>query len=189
MSEKKLEICSQLCRARCCKGPSPTITVFDIVRILKYLNACPKNITKYFEVYSHREYTEVVLPSQTGISLSNSTMQTLRERLGDLYESLLIVKLRKSSEKTCIFLTDDNKCSIYPVRPLGCRAYPVKITGIDNECLLVKHGIDLSEEFRYLKKYLEELVIHYRLIVKYYVNSLEKLAKLVELMWNITSTV
>jgi len=109
----------------------------------------------------------------------------LRSRLQDYYTSLLIVKLRKREDNSCIFLKEDNSCSIYPVRPIGCRAYPVKITGLDEECLLVKHGVNLSEEYRYLRTYLSELVTHYRLVVKYYVDTIEKLIRLVETLWNI----
>lgn len=181
------ETCSRVCKARCCQGPSPTLTVFDVARILRYIQASPRDLTNYFEIYTHSEYTENILPTRTGTRLSRDTLRVLRERLGDLYESLLIIKLRKREDNSCIFLTEDYRCSIYPVRPLGCRAYPLKVTGVDEECLLVKYGFSLEEEQRYLKMYLEELFRHYRMLVSNYIDSIEKLVRAVELVWSTIS--
>ncbi|GEM_PF-5827518 len=186
MSKNILDICRR-CGAKCCKGPSPTITIFDIIRILKFLNDRPDSIEKYFEIYTHEYYVKHVLPSRFGIRLSNNVEELLNRRLGDLYKNLLIVKLRKRSDNSCIFLTDDYRCSIYDVRPMACRAYPMKIQGVDNDCLLVQEGIELSEEKVFLEQYIRELVLHYEIFVKSYVCSIRDLVRVVELFWNAVS--
>jgi hypothetical protein len=39
----------------------------------------------------------------------------------------------------CSFLNDDNKCSIYEIRPAGCRTYPPAKLRLTPEQLVVLH--------------------------------------------------
>ncbi len=186
MSKDTLSACRR-CGAKCCRGPSPTITIFDIIRILKFLGEKPHNIDRYFEIFTHEHYIKHVLPSRFGIKLSDSTETFLERRLGDLFRRLLIVKLRKREDNSCIFLTKDCICSIYDVRPMACRAYPLKIQGIDESCLLVQEGFELRQEEKFLEQYMRELVMHYEIFVRFYVCSIESLIRVLELFWNAVS--
>ncbi len=179
---RKEEICRE-CGARCCKGPSPNITIFDVVRILKYLNKSPENVLDYFEIYTHEEYLCKVLPERYNVSISYETIRELKRRLGKYFENLLIVKLRKE-ENSCIFLQNDYKCSIYPVRPIACRAYPLKITGIDDSCPMAKRGIDLSYERNMLNIYVREMEDHYRIFMEREITSIRRLIGVISDIWS-----
>ncbi|NPA23384.1 MAG: YkgJ family cysteine cluster protein [Crenarchaeota archaeon] len=180
--KRKEEICRE-CGARCCKGPSPNITIFDVVRILKHLGRPPKDVLQYFEVYTHEEYLCNVLPSRYNVTISYETIMELKRRLGRYFERLLIIKLRKV-DHSCIFLKDDNTCSIYPVRPIACRAFPLKVTGPDESCLLIRYGVDLSFERYMLNIYVREMEDHYRLFMNREIMSLEHLIRLISEMWD-----
>lgn len=56
-------------------------------------------------------------------------LATLKRRMGDLVTAIsdLDEEERIALRKSCVFLDEDNNCSIYPVRPLLCRS----ITSID----------------------------------------------------------
>jgi len=179
--EEIVKICEE-CGARCCKGPSPNITIFDIVRILKYLNKKPRDVVQYFEYYTHEEYITKILPRNYNVAISYETVRELERKFGKYFKYMLIIKLRKI-DSDCIFLKN-NRCTIYPVRPMACRAYPLKISGIDDSCLLVKYGIDLSFERRWLLEYIKEINIHYNIFMNYEVFNLEKLIEILERFWN-----
>ncbi len=36
----------------------------------------------------------------------------------------------------CVFLDEEGRCRVYPVRPTGCRAYPVVVDAGSGECVL-----------------------------------------------------
>ncbi len=179
---RKEEICRE-CGAKCCKGPSPNITIFDIVRILKYLNEKPENILKYFETYTHEEYLCKVLPEKFNVHISYETILELKRKLGKYFENLLIIKLRKRQDNSCIFLKDD-RCLIYPVRPMACRAYPLKITGIDDSCPMTKYNVDLSYERTMLDIYVRELEHHYKLFMSREVASIRQLIEVLSEYWD-----
>jgi Fe-S-cluster containining protein len=180
---RKEEICKQ-CGARCCKGPSPNITIFDVVRILKYLNEKPENVLKYFEVYTHEEYLCKILPERFNVYISYETINELKRRLGKYFENLLIIKLKKCEDNSCIFLRDDDRCSIYPVRPMACRAYPLKITGLDDSCPMVKYDVDLSYERSMLDIYVREIEQHYRLFMSREISTVNQLIEVLLEYWS-----
>jgi Fe-S-cluster containining protein len=52
-------------------------------------------------------------------------------------------EVKKSSEGKCVFLGDNNKCSIYPLRPLICLFYPFELKFDANREL---HSFDFTFE-------------------------------------------
>ncbi len=53
------------------------------------------------------------------------------------YESDQGFNRLKNVDDHCIFFsTSDNKCTIYPFRPEGCKFYPMIFDTIHNECIL-----------------------------------------------------
>lgn len=85
-----------------------TITHVDISRIASYLNLDVQGILKHVAFY------QVVGGGHE--KLVTPPVITTR---GVAYLGLL--KLQNGS---CIFLSKDNKCSIYPARPSSCRNFP-----------------------------------------------------------------
>lgn len=85
-----------------------TITHIDISRIASYLNLDAQGILKHVAFYQvlGGGYEKLVTPP----------VLTTR---GVAYLGLL--KLQDSS---CVFLSKNNKCSIYPARPSSCRSFP-----------------------------------------------------------------
>jgi hypothetical protein len=85
-----------------------TITHIDISRIASHLNLDAQGILKHVAFYQvvGRGYEKLVTPPVT----------TTR---GIAYLGLL-----KLQDGSCIFLSKDNKCSIYPARPSSCRNFP-----------------------------------------------------------------
>ncbi|NPB00628.1 MAG: YkgJ family cysteine cluster protein [Crenarchaeota archaeon] len=180
---RKEEICKQ-CGARCCKGPSPNITIFDVIRILKHLGEGPEKVSTYFEILTHEEYLCKVLPERFNVHISYETIQELKRRLGKYFENILIIKLKKREDNSCIFLKEDDKCSIYVVRPMACRAYPLKITGPDDSCPMVKYGVDLSYERSMLEIYVREIEEHYRLFMSREITTVRQLVEVLSEYWN-----
>lgn len=74
---------------------------------------------------------------------------TGREDFFKFREGINYLKLTK--EKGCIFLRD-NKCSIYPVRPLVCKMYPLQIMLEDRRWVLNRNPCPGWE----INQYLEE---------------------------------
>ncbi len=175
------EICQE-CGAKCCKGPSPNITIFDMIRILKYINERPENFSKYFEVYTHEEYLRSIMPKLYGIEISMKTINALRQRLGIYFEKVLLIKLKKVN-RNCIFLRGC-RCEIYNVRPMACRAYPLKISGIDYDCPLTKYEYDFELERKYLGVYMDELCNHYKIMMENEVFSIDTLVKILRKHWD-----
>ena len=42
-----------------------------------------------------------------------------------------VILMNQLAEDKCPFLDEENKCRVYPTRPLVCRGYPVQSTGLD----------------------------------------------------------
>ena len=170
----KFNIC-KLCGAKCCKGPNPSLTIFDILRISNFLKISPiEFIIRYTEVYNHFEYFEKIFPERFGYRIDE--VLTIFEKYKDIVSKVVLIKLKKKENSTdCIFLTNDNLCSIYPVRPMVCRIYPIKLVGIDENCELSKRKDLLKEEEDLLNVYISEIYTHYKLLYLNEVNSFQKL--------------
>jgi len=77
---------------------------------------------------SEREYQQIEAKGFTGFSV---------HRAADGLEGLFI---RRKKDGSCFFLTKDNECRIYDIRPAGCRIQPFTITDWDYE----KNTIELA---------------------------------------------
>jgi len=61
----------------------------------------------------------------------------------DIPDETGLVWIRRKKDGGCYFLTENNKCSIYDVRPTVCRLEPFTITDYDYE----KNRIELELDF------------------------------------------
>eukprot|EP01027_Heterolobosea_sp_BB2_P011224 GEZU01016356.1.p1 GENE.GEZU01016356.1~~GEZU01016356.1.p1 ORF type:complete len:341 (+),score=50.72 GEZU01016356.1:41-1063(+) len=61
------------------------------------------------------------MAKQLGISVRNFEEKYIDVLSG---RSMVLKDNPKSTNESCIFLTDDNKCTVYASRPIQCRAYP-----------------------------------------------------------------
>ena len=84
------------------------------------------------------------------VYFSDEELQNLKEYLNlDAEKWKLLVKklinFRKnrlhvhSSSKACIFIGSENRCRIYPVRPLQCRSYPYWPSVFESKAELLSH--------------------------------------------------
>ncbi len=78
----------------------------------------------------------------------NVVEQRLIEKKGfknfiDFVDDAGILWVKRKDDGSCFFLTRENKCSIYDVRPSVCRLEPFTITDYDPE----KNKIELSLDF------------------------------------------
>ena len=84
------------------------------------------------------------------VYFSDDELQDLKEylKLNDEKWKLLknqLIRFKKnglnvhSSPKACIFINAENKCRIYPVRPLQCRSYPYWPSVFESRKELVLH--------------------------------------------------
>ncbi|MFC2000514.1 YkgJ family cysteine cluster protein [Chloroflexota bacterium] len=67
---------------------------------------------------------ETVLKTAEGLGMSLEDFLT--RYVGDIDGTTLVISRPKAP---CHFLSDDNTCAIYDVRPNGCRSYPLTTTG------------------------------------------------------------
>lgn len=96
----------------CCSDPGIIVTVthHDIQRITKFLGLTPQEGIKFLGFY----YLEDSKDASRFIA--SPSIRTIK---GDTFLGLL-----KEKDGKCIFLDNGNKCSIYTVRPMECRAFP-----------------------------------------------------------------
>ena len=79
------------------------------------------------------EDTEMLLSNEDVTRIKNQTNLSKREfmfnRDGYLY--------LKNKGRYCVFLNHQNKrCTIYEIRPRGCRFYPIIYDPYDNQCIV-----------------------------------------------------
>ncbi|RME18305.1 MAG: YkgJ family cysteine cluster protein [Bdellovibrio sp.] len=97
-----------LCDGKCCRELLITATVFDVIRI-------SEKIGKKVE-----EFAELVEPRVLRVDWKNVV---------ECKEGLYVLALKS---RPCIFL-DGNRCSIYDVAPLSCKAYPSSLGSLSIE--------------------------------------------------------
>lgn len=104
-----LNPCS-FCTARCCKEYMITVTSFDVRRVVDQTNRKPETFAELKE---------------TGIlNLDNDTVLECYDEKGLRYDYVLAFR-----SQPCIFLGQDNRCTIHAIAPLGCRMYPNRPDG------------------------------------------------------------
>ncbi len=98
--------------ACCCNDPNTIVTVthHDIRRITKFLNIMPQQALGFLAFYC---FEDIVTAARF---IASPPIHTIK---GEAFLGLL-----KEKDGKCIFLNDRDKCSIYPSRPMTCRAFP-----------------------------------------------------------------
>ncbi len=92
----------------CCSDPVIELTDSDIKRLVKHTGLPTDRLIK---LYAKSDFT-VVNDTEDWINLSYGKRQ-----LG----------LRKKMDGSCLFLSDDKKCSAYEARPMACRVFPIDV--------------------------------------------------------------
>lgn len=109
---------------KCCTWDGTvTINKQDALKISEYLNISvtygpPSTQSDPFREFVNKYVTRDQVEN-TYILVDRPSIPTEQEQVGEK-----VKKRKKSKGKPCVFLTEDNKCSIYPVRPYQCIAYP-----------------------------------------------------------------
>ena len=143
------------------------VTVFDIVRICKFLKIEPRKFIKDFcECLTLREIVSKS-PYKTLKIYVNIIENLLKPRIVSLLEKTIFIRF-KLIDDHCIFLNNDNSCKIHPVKPMVCRVFPLKpytsiLEGrlrIAEACPLSKHPELLRKEFEYFRIYVQECKTH-----------------------------
>lgn len=131
----------------CCgTGPNVSITIFDAIRIAKRIDV---SIDDFI-----RTYVRVILA-----------------------DMIPVMSLAGDMKGRCVFLGFDadgkTYCKIYDSRPMKCRIYPLKVVrldgseiALDEECPGVGRGKEVKPPADELKKYIEELREHYRILAE-----------------------
>ncbi|MBO8128372.1 MAG: YkgJ family cysteine cluster protein [Peptococcaceae bacterium] len=89
-------VCSDECMGKCCHHITIALDPWDIESMARYLNISGQD---FVNQYGRLEF--------------------------DPMTRWPVVKLRHVEDGPCIFLLDDGRCRIYPVRSRNCRTYPV----------------------------------------------------------------
>ncbi|MEW6602340.1 MAG: YkgJ family cysteine cluster protein [Nitrospirota bacterium] len=92
----------------CCIDPVIELTDNDIKRLVKHTGLSADRLIR---LYSKSDFT-TVNDTEDWINLSYGKRQ-----LG----------LRKKKDGTCLFLSDDRKCTAYEARPMACRVFPIDV--------------------------------------------------------------
>lgn len=100
---KILSVQCSLC-GTCCREPVPVVTHKDISRLIRATGLSPGRFTS---LYASVDFDD----DNYWIRMSYG-----RRLLG----------LRKTGGK-CIFLSEDNRCTVYDSRPMSCRIYPYQV--------------------------------------------------------------
>ena len=108
----------------CCRKPVVEVTHHDVRRLSKFTSIPPERIVKFYRPDEIEEDDE-------------DRSEWIRFSYG-----LRFMGLRKRDGR-CIFLSREKQCTVYPVRPLTCRIFPLSVV-IDEESGCVD-GLDLSD--------------------------------------------
>lgn len=89
----------------CCKDPLLPLTGEDVRRISRHTGDAPTEIVRWVDRH--------------GIDMDDEPEAFVRLRQGKR------VMVLRHQNGACRYLGDDDRCSIYTARPLGCRVYPL----------------------------------------------------------------
>lgn len=133
MKDKKSIFECQRC-GKCCSLYCIPCTDKDIHRILNFLKLFPERAS---------DFVELVEPEEDILDSYEDVPKVLVEDI--ISENLVLVIKSDVPEEYCYFYDDDNKCTIYPVRPLVCRFFPfVYEYEEDSEADLIKRPEDIA---------------------------------------------
>ena len=133
-------------KGQCCKGgPNVALTVFDVVRIARYLN---------------KHWSELI---PTYIKVIIADMVPFMSLRGIRDECIF---LRHNEDGTVY-------CEVYPVRPMRCRLYPLipaapgaDYVYLDPKCPGVGSGPEREVPRKALERYYQEVREHYKMLMK-----------------------
>ncbi len=106
------------CWNECCHGADITLTPFDIIRLSKHLNTQAANFLQLFTVPAMWHGADMP-----------------------------VAKLKsegKDGKGPCIFMDDEEGCTVYDARPVNCRYYPLGLASVK------MHGEDPKDNFYFL---------------------------------------
>jgi Fe-S-cluster containining protein len=92
----------------CCCDPVIELTDNDIKRLVKHTGLPTDRLIR---LYAKSDFT-VVNDTEDWINLSYGKRQ---------------FGLRKKKDGSCLFLSDDRKCTAYEARPMACRVFPIDV--------------------------------------------------------------
>ncbi len=155
------------CDFCCGTGPNIALTVFDVVRMARFLRMHWREFVK--------RYVKVIVADVV-------PFLSLR---GDERGRCLFLYYKPSGETVC---------TIYPARPMRCRLYPVlveelraDVVYVDTACPGVGQGSPLKVPHRLVEQYVWERREHYRrlfrLVVEEGLHPLEALERVLEEAW------
>ncbi len=156
----KFEICRR-CGALCCRFGSVNgvpVTLFDLVRFCLFLGVDPD--------FLFRTFVYVVSASEAAARLSEWYGFEFPEPAEPF-----VVRGRRKSDGSCIFLRSDYSCMIEPAKPITCKVYPVKLFPdvqvlADVTCLLAQYPELLEEEYKLYPYYERELTLNHVILSK-----------------------
>ncbi len=156
------------CDVCCGTGPNIALTVFDVVRMARFLRMHWKKFLKI--------YTKIIIADiYPFISLKD-----------DGKGRCIFLAYRENGETICI---------IYPARPMRCRIYPVIVEGlkgkkgtyVDKACPGLGKGPETIINVNAIESYRRERKEHYQLLTKLLLEDglepLEALEKALEKLW------
>ena len=154
------------CDVCCGTGPNIALTVFDVVRMAKFLRMHWRDFLK--------SYVKVVI----------ADIYPFMSLKGDEKGRCLFLAYKPTGETLC---------TIYPARPMRCRLYPVIVESLnpshvylDPKCPGLGEGGEVTIPMRLLNQYLWERREHYRRLSNLLSKGLEPiqaLEKLFEEAW------
>ena len=133
------------CGLCCSGGPNVSVTIFDVIRIARFLRIKPEAVID--------NYTNMIIADIIPVLALK----------GDENGQCLFL-YRDVGGKT--------SCTIYPARPIRCRLYPILVESlslnhvyIDPKSPGVGRGSEKSLPIDLIKLYVEEKLSHYRLLL------------------------
>lgn len=99
----------------CCRHAIPLVEVDDVRRLMAEVGLHPR---EFVRLYAAGDMGDLV--AREGQEAWLETTQGAR-----------VMGLRRRADQ-CLFLDGDNRCRVYPSRPLNCRIYPIDYLYSDN---------------------------------------------------------
>ena len=101
------------CKYHCCIGEYATfLTLRDALRIKKKIEGELEEFCFYGPICSDKKEQKKLLKSKDHTYF-------------DFSSSGNVLQLKAKKDHSCVFLDDEKKCSVYDIRPLICRVFPV----------------------------------------------------------------
>ena len=106
--------------SNCCRLPYVGLSDYEIKKIKKYIQKnidLKKKVGNFLITKPHYFMDDQKIPATSLTGYYIRKVPCKEKKIGSI-----------SIQEKCIFLSDDNKCCIYPARPLKCKEYPFNHT-------------------------------------------------------------